>query len=277
MTDSMYYLACLSTFALASTVNMTLITVFYHRGLAHGALTIRPWARRWLLPLGVWLTGLDPKGWACMHRLHHKHSDRRRDPHSPLYHGVFGVLFAQLRAYERVLVGLLTRQPEFTDVVRDLVLPVSWLNRRRLWLLPYALHTGVALTLGWVWGLWLLGACYWVGLLSHPLQGWVVNALGHKYGDRNFDTSDNSRNNTLAAWLIVGEGYQNNHHRYPASARFSYRSGEVDLGYVLCRLLEVLGVVVIHREKLIPAPAKPSPPGERPALLGAGSGRTQRP
>ena len=62
----------------------------------------------------------------------------------------------------------------------------------------------------------------------------------------------NSRNNLLAAWLILGEGFQNNHHRYPASARFSYRRHEVDLGYGACVLLEKLGLLEIRREHLIP-------------------------
>jgi len=51
----------------------------------------------------------------------------------------------------------------------------------------------------------------------------MVKALGHAVGGRNFDSPDNSRNNHLAAWLILGEGYQNNHHSYPASAKFSYK------------------------------------------------------
>jgi stearoyl-CoA desaturase (delta-9 desaturase) len=84
-------------------------------------------------------------------------------------------------------------------------------------------------------------------MMSHGTQGVLINALGHGWGGRNFDVDDNSRNNHLTAWLVLGEGYQNNHHRYPASARFSFRWWEVDAGYGLCRVLESLGVLEIDR------------------------------
>jgi len=93
-------------------------------------------------------------------------------------------------------------------------------------------------------------------VMSHPVQGGLVNSLGHAVGGRNFETDDNSRNNHLAAWLIFGEGFQNNHHRYPGSAKFSYRRHEIDLGYVACVALEKVGLAEINREHLIPRPAR---------------------
>jgi stearoyl-CoA desaturase (delta-9 desaturase) len=116
-------------------------------------------------------------------------------------------------------------------------------------------HLGLALTLAALTGHWLLAASYFVGIMSHPIEGWAVNALGHAVGGRNFETPDNSRNNHLAAWLIVGEGFQNNHHRYPASARFSYRWPEVDPGYAICRLLETAGLLQVRRDTLLPVRA----------------------
>jgi stearoyl-CoA desaturase (delta-9 desaturase) len=101
--------------------------------------------------------------------------------------------------------------------------------------------------------MWALGACYFFGIMSHPIEGWIVNSLGHAVGGRNFETPDNSRNNHLAAWLILGEGYQNNHHRYPASAKFSYQPWELDLGFGVSLLLEQLGLLEIRRELLIPS------------------------
>ena len=89
-------------------------------------------------------------------------------------------------------------------------------------------------------------------MMSHPVQGGLVNSLGHGVGGRNFDLDDDSRNNHLAAWLIFGEGLQNNHHRYPGSALFAYRWNELDLGYAACVLLEKAGVAGIDRAHLIP-------------------------
>jgi len=219
----MSLLAPSAVFLAAYTLHLGYITVFYHRALAHRAVSLRPGTLRFVLLTGNWVTGLDPKAWACMHRMHHAFSDGPHDPHSPAQAGVLGVLVAQLRAYERTLYALLGRHPDYLRHVRDLDFPVHW-----------------------------LGLAYGVGLMSHPLEGWVINSLGHAVGPRNFDTPDNSRNPWLAALLIYGEGLQNNHHRYPASARFAYRWWEPDLGFALCRLLEALGVLTIDRARLLP-------------------------
>ena len=66
--------------------------------------------------------------------------------------------------------------------------------------------------------------------------------------------SDQSRNNHLVAWLVLGEGFQNHQHRNPGSARFSYRAHGVDFGYAWCLLLEKLGVLRIERAHLVPRP-----------------------
>lgn len=250
-----YIAICAAVFVVTYLVNTGTITIFYHRGWAHRAITMKPWLERGVLRWGSWLTGLDPKGWVCMHRLHHKHSDTEDDPHSPVHGGFFGILFGQLRSYERVLIGLARRDKKYTSMVADLDFDVSWLNKKRLWYLPYVVHLGIGLALGLAFGWWLLGAAYFLGMMSHPVEGWLVNAFGHAIGGRNFDTDDNSRNNLLVAWLVQGEGLQNNHHRYPSSAKFAFRWWEPDLGYTFCRLLAAFGMITIHREKLIPSPA----------------------
>jgi fatty-acid desaturase len=249
----MYLVACVSVFLAAYLLNILTITVGYHRALAHKAVRLHP-ALRWLLVHGgAWVTGLDPKGWVVMHRLHHEHSDTPQDPHSPVNVGITGIALEQLRSYKRVIVGLIRRDPAYTRYAKDLDFPVGPLNRRNLWILPYALHASVGLGLGLSVG-WLFGATYYFGMISHPVQGGIVNSLGHAIGGRNFETSDNSRNNHLAAWLVFGEGFQNNHHQYPGSAKFSYRALEIDMGYGACVVLEKLGLVEINREHLIPEP-----------------------
>lgn len=106
-------------------LNMLYITVFYHRGLAHGAVRMKPWLRWVVAHTGNWVTGLDPKGWSCMHRLHHQHSDTAEDPHSPKNGGLLNVFGAQLRSYQRVLIGLMRCERKYTVVVRDLDFRVS--------------------------------------------------------------------------------------------------------------------------------------------------------
>ena len=253
----MYLTVCVAVFALAYLLNILTITVGYHRGLAHGALRLHPALRRLVVLGGNWLTGLDPKAWVVMHRLHHAHSDTPLDPHSPVNVGLLGIALEQLRSYERVIVGLLKNDPAYTRHAEDLDFPLNALNRTGRWYLPYLMHAAVGLALGLSVG-WMLGAAYFLGMKSHPVQGGLVNSLGHAVGGRNFETEDNSRNNHLAAWLILGEGFQNNHHRYPGSASFSYRRHEIDMGYGACVLLEKLGLATIQREYLIPRPPRES-------------------
>ncbi len=240
-----YFWLCVLMFAVGYLLNITYITVFYHRGLAHGAVELSPVARWLAVHTGSWVTGLDPKGWAVMHRLHHTYSDTAKDPHSPTHYGIFGVMMAQLNSYKRVLRGLMRNDPEITAVAQDLDFPVNVLNRKRLWLLPYLLHVGIWVGIGIGFDAWMLGYAYFLGIMSHPIQGWMVNSLGHAIGYRNFKTSDDSRNNTLVAYLVMGEGYQNNHHRFPRSPKFSVKWFEIDPGFGLCHVLQFLGLIKI--------------------------------
>src|SRR5262249_44711914 len=118
-----YYISCIIIFLIAYLVNMTYITVFYHLGFAHNAVLLKPRLRRFVVRTGNWITGLDAKGWACMHRLHHMYSDLPKDPHSPSNVGVIGVMSAQLRAYKKCLILLIKGDLAYTSIVEDLDFP----------------------------------------------------------------------------------------------------------------------------------------------------------
>jgi stearoyl-CoA desaturase (delta-9 desaturase) len=224
---------------------MTYISVFYHRAFTHEAIRIHPRLRRFIVVSGNWITGIDIKAWACMHRMHHMYSDTMQDPHSPKRWGLFGTMLGQLQSYKATIRGLIRGKPEYVNIVKDLDFEISSLNRKQLWALPYAIHAGVWLACGILLNSWLLGFAYFAGMMSHPVQGWLVNSFGHAHGYRNFKTSDDSRNNTLVAWTCFGEGYQNNHHRFPKSAKFSMRWFEFDFGWTVAQILASLSIVEI--------------------------------
>lgn len=229
-------------------INMFYISVLYHRALTHKAIHLGPKMTKWLAWTGVWFTGLDPKTWACMHRLHHMHSDTKKDPHSPSQLGVMGVWIGQYKAYISIQERLLKGDSEIKGIVADIPFDVSWANRQQMrsWL-PYIMHGLIGLLLWQIFGsLWISGG-YFLGIMSHPVQGWMVNALAHKYGTRNFETNDNSTNNLFVGLFVFGEGYQNNHHKYPKRAKFSERWFELDLGYGMCLLAEALGLLKVVR------------------------------
>ena len=248
----MYVLACFVVFLLAYGLTIVLTSVGYHRALAHGAVQLHPLARKALVTFGPWLTGFDAKTWVVMHRNHHQYSDTSDDPHSPVNVGFRGLFKAQLDGYARTQMALVSGDPTYANLGRDLEL--SWPTRTGRWYLPYLLQVAVGVVVGLSFG-WWVGIALLAGLMSHIVQGAIINYFGHAHGGRNFDIADNSRNNHPAAWLVLGEGFQNNHHRYPSSARFSYRWREIDLGFVVCRILEMARVLRVVEKTLMPRPA----------------------
>jgi len=261
--------ATLLAFVLGYTLSMMYITVFYHRGFTHNAVELKPSVRRFVLLTGPWLTGLDVRGWACMHRMHHQTTDVPGDPHSPVEVGMLGVFLAQHKSYAGVLFGLVKNKDDYVSVVADIAEPVSWASRHRVWYLPAILCPLVAVTVAWPLGAWYLGLAFAVGLMSHPGVGWLVNSLCHAHGHRNFDTADNSHNSLRVAIATFGEGLHNNHHYAPASARLRYRWFEPDLGFLICRSLESLGLLTIRRDTLLPTyrqQRRQSPEAEQSAV-----------
>jgi stearoyl-CoA desaturase (delta-9 desaturase) len=246
----MIYLLSALLFLFGYTLNMFYISVLYHRGLTHQAVTLGPFLQGLLKKTGVWMTGLDPKTWACMHRIHHTYADTERDPHSPRNWGVWGVWVGQYKSYLNIQKQLLLKNLDYTKLVHDIPFDVSGvLKKNRSWL-PYILHGLVAVGLYGISGSFLIGLGYFLGLMSHPFQGWLVNALAHRYGHRNFSTQDESTNNSWVGLLVFGEGYQNNHHQFPHRAKFSVKWYEFDAGYVMCVLSEKLGLLKINQGKV---------------------------
>ena len=86
----------------------------------------------------------------------------------------------------------------------------------------------------------------WGGIVStvctyHMI--WSANSFCHKYGSRRFETRDNSRNNAIVAVLTLGDGWHNNHHQFPGSARHGLMWWEIDINYLILKLLSFFGIV----------------------------------
>jgi stearoyl-CoA desaturase (delta-9 desaturase) len=231
-------------------INMFYISVLYHRALTHNSIVLGPKMMAWLDLTGGWLTGLDPKTWACMHRIHHQHSDTKDDPHSPVQLGIMGVWVGQYKAYLGIQEALLKGDDRMNSIVADIPFNVGFVNRKNLSWLPYLLHACLAFLIAQGLDSFWAGAGYFLGIMGHPVQGWMVNALAHRFGSRNFEIKDNSRNNHIVALLVFGEGFQNNHHNYPDRAKFSVKWNEFDPGYLLCLVAESVGILKINRKQI---------------------------
>jgi stearoyl-CoA desaturase (Delta-9 desaturase) len=219
---------CLAAYALVAFG----ITAGYHRYFAHRTFST---GRAFQLVLALLGTLALQKGvlwWASHHRQHHRASDREEDVHSPVRRGFWWAHLGWIVApdYKRTDwrgIKDFTRYPE-----------LRWLNR--WWGVPFLASSALVLvTLGFQYMVW--GCFVRTVLLWHAT--FAINSLAHLVGRRVYATTDESRNNALLALITHGEGWHNNHHYYPASARQGFRWYELDASYLALCALERLGVV----------------------------------
>ncbi|MBN9120959.1 MAG: acyl-CoA desaturase [Planctomycetes bacterium] len=242
------------------------ITAGFHRGLTHRSFRTGRVVQFLLAAAGCTALQKGPLWWAAHHRLHHAHSDRPGDPHSPVlggfWHGHMGWLFTRdLMHPDPRLVRDLARFPELV-----------WLDR--LWMLPgLLLAAGCYLADGWSGVVW--GFC--LGVVAVFQVTFAVNSVGHLLGRRRFDTPEGSRNNLVLGYLAMGDGWHNNHHRAPGSARHGLAWYEFDMTYRVIRLLAWLRLAwavreppaavlaAAHRDAVPPADSggAPTPPAPR--------------
>lgn len=212
------------------------VTIFLHRCQAHRALELHPIAshffRFWL-----WMsTGMVTKEWTAIHRKHHAKVETPEDPHSPQVEGLWRVLFHGTELYRKESRDQTTMQRYGEGT------PDDWMERN-----VYAKRTRLGITLMFLIDLLLFGL---PGITIWAIQmAWipffaagVVNGVAHYIGYRNFECADASRNLLPLALFIGGEELHNNHHTYATSARFSVKWWEFDMGWMVIRLLQAMGL-----------------------------------
>jgi stearoyl-CoA desaturase (delta-9 desaturase) len=214
------------------------VTLGLHRLVTHRSFEAPRWLERLLVLMGTLACQSGPSEWVGLHRHHHLHSDQPNDHHDAgrgLWWAHSEWMLHQIPALEHVdrLTGDLQRDPLY-----------RWLDR---WFLLLQLPLGLAL--------------YWYGeaagvhgggvglvLWAIPLRlvlvyhvTWLVNSATHAFGYRNFDCPDLSRNCWWVAILSFGEGWHNNHHAHPHSARHGLRWFEFDITWQHIKVLRQLG------------------------------------
>lgn len=235
-------------------VRMFGITAFYHRYLSHRAYRLGRGTQFVFALLGAAAAQRGPLWWAAHHRNHHRVSDGPDDPHSPLRAGFWwshaGWFLARVHFKTRLeLVRDWARVPELRFLDRfDALVPIAL--------------AGATYLLGWCLERWAPGLgtngfqmFVWGFLISTVVlyhATFTINSLSHTFGSRRFETRDASRNNVWLALLTFGEGWHNNHHHYPRSARQGFYWWEIDLSYMTLRALSFIGLV----HDLQPVPAR---------------------
>ncbi len=225
-------------------LRMFAITGFYHRYFAHKSFKTSRLAQFVFGVLGAASVQRGPLWWAAHHRSHHRHSDTPLDPHSPRHgflrsHMGWFLTREGFRTDERAVRDL-ARFPELRlldrfDILVPMLLAVA-LYVLGAHLAESAPHLGTSGPQLLIWGFFVSTV-----VLFHATV--TINSLAHRFGSRRFDTRDDSRNNWLLALITFGEGWHNNHHHFPGSARQGFRWWEIDLTWYLLRLLSLFGIV----------------------------------
>lgn len=214
----------------------------YHRLLTHRSYAAPKWLEYVITACGTLALEGGPIFWVATHRVHHQHSDHKGDPHSP-HDGTWWAHVGWILTGKALHSETAVLDRYAPDLARDRV--HVWLSKYHwipLTTLGAILFAAGALVGGWHAGLGLL---FWGVFLRTTLglhATWLVNSATHMWGKRRFETRDDSRNNWWVALLTGGEGWHNNHHAHPVSARHGFAWYEVDINYYCIWMLEKIGL-----------------------------------
>ena len=210
------------------------ISLGYHRLHTHRSYKLPRVIEYFFAVCGTLTLEGGPIFWVATHRIHHQFSDKPGDPHSPR-DGAWWSHIGWLLVGESKHSNSKLMAKYAPDLAKD---PFY------VWLNDYHWITVVALA----------GLLYWIGGLPLMLWGgfmrivfglhatWLVNSATHMWGSRRFATRDDSRNNLLVALITFGEGWHNNHHAHPTSARHGLAWWEIDISWMQLRVLRALGI-----------------------------------
>ena len=224
---------------------MFLVTGFYHRYFSHKTFRMSRAAQFVFAFLGLTCTQRGALWWAWVHRHHHKHSDELEDFHSPRMQGFWWAHIGWITSscnfptdYSKIKD--LAKYPELVflnrfDLIGPIFLALSMLSWG--WFLEKnfpASGTSPAQML--VWGFFISTTVLFHGTC-------FINSLAHVLGKKRYPTKDDSRNSMILAFITLGEGWHNNHHRYQATARQGFFWWEFDPTFYMLKVLSWLGIV----------------------------------
>jgi stearoyl-CoA desaturase (delta-9 desaturase) len=218
------------------------IGMCYHRLLTHRGYHVPKWIEYAMAVCATLALEGGPIFWVSTHRVHHQMSDQEGDPHTPREGAWWAhtgwIFFGEALHSQTEVLARYT-----PDLHRDRF--HIWLSKYH-WL-PLTLSGVLLLGLGWAFGgpMSGLGFLLWGVMLRVTLglhATWLVNSATHLWGSRRFETRDDSRNSWWVALLTGGEGWHNNHHAHPVSARHGLRWYEIDPNFYGIWILSKLGL-----------------------------------
>jgi sn-1 stearoyl-lipid 9-desaturase len=213
----------------------------FHRLLTHKGFKVPKWLEYTLTLLGMLSLQSGAIAWVTSHRMHHLFTDADGDPHSPREKGFLWSHIVWLFKGSAQENDDATCRKYAPDLMKDKV--HVFLNK--YFMVPTAILGLILLAVGG------FSMVFW-GIFLRTVWGWhctfLVNSATHLWGTRRFETGEDSRNNGLVALLTFGEGWHNNHHANPVSARHGLTWYEIDINWITLKLLEAMGLVTQMKE-----------------------------
>lgn len=226
-------------------IRMFGITAGFHRYFSHGSFKTTRWFQFVLALIGTSAVQKGPLWWASHHRTHHKYADSELDVHSPIKKSLWWshVGWILCKKYKHTEWRLIPDWSKFPELV--------FLNRYYL-LAPVGLAVGL-FVLGetldslWPWlktsGLQLVAWGFFLSTILLYHGTFTINSLAHRMGKQRFPTKDSSKNSFILSLVTLGEGWHNNHHRFPHVERQGIRWWEIDITHYVIKLFSWMGLV----------------------------------
>lgn len=192
---------------------------------------------------------MSPRAYAIMHRMHHAFTDTEKDPHSPKYSGnVFTMMLRTNKVYMGIYNGTMQVDDKFTKNTPDWPAFDKWALTWKSSVLWSLIYISYYLFFATAWWMYLLIP---VHILMGPVHGTIINWFAHKYGYINFNVNNTSKNLLPLDFLMLGESYHNNHHKFPSRINFGgIRWHELDPVYPIISLFNWLGILKIKDRSL---------------------------
>lgn len=204
--------------------------VYNHRYLAHRSFKLKPYLETPLFFIANAIGVGSSLSFVAIHRQHHKYGDTENDPHSPVYKNAFKVWTLDWEIEPKDIPMI---------AIRDLLKDKKQVFVNRHYFKLYYSWVAILISLSLVFQSWVpIISFSAIPLLWGIHNAGIQDVICHKFGYRNFETKDNSRNNTLANIIGMGTGLHNNHHAHPGRWNYAVKWWEIDPTSWIIRLIK---------------------------------------
>jgi len=227
-------------------------TFFLHRYAAHQMFTMSKGWEKFFYVFTYICQGssyLSAYAYGVLHRLHHAYADTEDDPHSPSYDdNLFAMMWRTRNVYNDIFQGDAVVEEKFKKGVpnwKSFDLFASHPLSRVAWIFIYA---GFYFAFATSWWMFLLVPIH---AAMGPVHGVIINWFAHKYGYTNFETTDTAKNLMPFDFLMMGEGYHNNHHKHGSRPNFGWKWYELDPVYPIIKLFDKVGIIQLKQKERV--------------------------